>query len=107
MAAEDTRAVATPVAATAGTIPIRGIKEDLPNAAEANTTIKGPRSITTIKGITIKVVTKAVKASTSTTIKDLLKAKAAEVVSAFTPEGGTTSITLKWMLDPTRVPITK
>ena len=63
--AEDIRVAAAVAAVTAATIPTMITKEDLPKAAEANTTIKGPHSITTIKGITIKVVTKAFKASTT------------------------------------------
>ena len=62
----------------------KAIKEDLPKAAEANTTVKAPHNITTIKGITIKVVTKAFKAST--TIKEPPKAKTEEE-SIFTREG--------------------
>ena len=91
VAAEDTRVAAAAVAVTAATIPTMITKEDLPKAAEANTTIKDPLSITTIKRILIKVVTKAIKGTT--TIKDLLKAKAAEVVTVSTLEGGTISAT--------------
>ena len=105
VAAENIRVAAAAVAVTVATIPTKAIKEDLPKATEDNTTIKGLHSIATIKGITIKVVTKAFKAST--TNKDPLNAKAAEVESVSTPEGGTISTTLKWMLGPLRVPITR
>ena len=112
MAAEDVvaaegiiKAAAAAVAVTAGIIPTMEIKEDLPKVAEANTTTKDPRSNTTIRGIKTKVVTKAIKASTTT--KDPLKAKAAEEVTVSIPVGGTISTTLKWMMGPIRVPITK
>ena len=97
-------AVAAMVATTT-TIPIKEATEDLLKAAEASTTIKGPRSSTIIKGTTIKVDTKPIKASII--IKDLLKAKVAEAVAVSTPEGETISTTLKWVLGPIRVPITK
>ena len=102
VAAEDTRVAAAAVAVTAATIPTKAIKEDLPKAAEDNTTIRGLHNITTIKGTTIKVL---LKASTST--RDPLKAKAAEVESVSTPEGETISTTLKWMLGPMRAPIAR
>ena len=105
VAAEDIKVAAAAVAVTAGTIPTMETKEDLPKVAEANIITKDPRSNTTIRGIKTKAVTKAIKASTTT--KDLLKAKAAETVTVSIPMGGTISTTLKWMLGPIRVPITK
>ena len=110
VAAEDIKAAAAVVATAATiittTIPIKETtREDPLKAAEDITIIKGPHSTTTIRGIRTRVDTKPIKASTS--IKDPLKAKAAEEESVSTPEGGTISITLKWVLGPMRVPIAR
>ena len=105
VAAEVIKVAAAAVVATADTITTMETKEDLPKVAEANIITKDPRSNTTIRGIKTKVVTKAIKASS--TIKVPLKAKAAEEVTVSIPVGGTISTTLKWMLGPKGVPITK
>ena len=106
VAAEVIKVAAAAVVATADTITTTmEIIKDLPKVAEANITTKDPLSITTIRGIKTKVVTKAIKASS--TIKVPLKSKAAEEVTVSIPVGETISTTLKWMLGPKGVPITK
>ena len=105
VAAEIIKVAAAAVVATADTITTMATTKDLLKVAEANITTKDPLSITTIRGIKTKVDTKAIKASSI--IKVPLKSKAAEEETVSIPVGETISTTLKWMLGPKGVPITK